>query len=505
MKSYITFILTLVCAYVSAQNINDVLRYSADDLQGTARFQSMSGAFGALGGDLSSLNINPAGSAVFNNSLFSVTGNNYNKDNTANYFNTSNAGDLNSFEINQIGGVFIFKNQDESSNWKKLAVAINYDIVNNFDNRTFVSGNSTQSIDSYFLQNADGVPFGDLLLRDGEFIEEAYLDIGANLGFVTQQAFLGYFGGIIDSTDDTNEANTNYVSNASFGDRGTVNQSYRLNEIGYNSKFTANMSGQYQDNLYVGASLNFHNILYDRISSFRESGFDEDSEIQFINFDNFLRTLGSGFSFSLGAIAKVNDNIRVGGSYQSPTWYRLTDELSQRINSDLADDDINFIDFNQVNVFERYRIKTPGKLTGSLALVFAKDGLLSFDYGYQDMSQSELRPASSDSFSAENNFIANTLGSVSSYRIGGEYRIERVSLRGGYRYEDSPYVDGVTVGDLNGFSAGLGYNFGGSKLDLGFNRTERDFALALFDTGLNTSATVNNINTNIALTYTLNF
>jgi hypothetical protein len=39
------------------------LRYSQDNLNGTARFRAM-GAFGALGGDLSSLNVNPAGSAI---------------------------------------------------------------------------------------------------------------------------------------------------------------------------------------------------------------------------------------------------------------------------------------------------------------------------------------------------------------------------------------------------------------------------------------------------------
>ena len=56
MKTYITFITALVCFISNAQNIDDVLRYSTDNLQGTARFQAMSGAFGALGGDLSSLN-----------------------------------------------------------------------------------------------------------------------------------------------------------------------------------------------------------------------------------------------------------------------------------------------------------------------------------------------------------------------------------------------------------------------------------------------------------------
>ena len=48
MKSHLTFILVFLCAFVSAQNINDVLRYGTENIQGTARFQSMGGAFGAI-------------------------------------------------------------------------------------------------------------------------------------------------------------------------------------------------------------------------------------------------------------------------------------------------------------------------------------------------------------------------------------------------------------------------------------------------------------------------
>ena len=48
-----------------AQGFYDALRYSTDEIQGTARFRGMSGAFGALGGDMSAVSLNPAGSAVF--------------------------------------------------------------------------------------------------------------------------------------------------------------------------------------------------------------------------------------------------------------------------------------------------------------------------------------------------------------------------------------------------------------------------------------------------------
>ena len=499
MRKLFTLIMGALCLGLNAQNINDVLRYGIEEGQGTARFQAMGGAFGALGGDLSALNVNPAGSSVFNYSQFTITGSNYNRNNDALYGSSTRNAEINSLELNQVGGVFVFKSPN--SPWKKIALAVNYDLADNFDNEFVASGNSTEGIDNYFLNFAGGVPFRNLLPQD-EFLEETYLRIGREQGEADQQAFLGYFGGLIDPTDATDQDGTSYISNAIYDN---VNQTYVQSTNGYNSKFTVNFSGQYQESLHIGASLNFHSMLYERLTTFTENGYNADSPIQFTTFDNFLRTEGEGFSFSIGAIARLNESIRIGGSYQSPTWYRLRDDTSQRINSDLADDDINFIDFNIVNLFEEYRIQIPGKVTGSAAIVFGKDGLLSFDYGYQDFSQAELRPTTNSSFAAENDFIAGQLGVVNSYRFGGEYRIERVSLRGGYRIEESPYTDSDLIGDLEGYSAGIGYDFGGSRLDLAFSRTEQDVKELFFEAGANNNALVNRVNTNIVLSYTLKF
>ena len=45
--------LLVICALatftIKAQDISDALRYSQDEIQGTARFRALSGAFGALG------------------------------------------------------------------------------------------------------------------------------------------------------------------------------------------------------------------------------------------------------------------------------------------------------------------------------------------------------------------------------------------------------------------------------------------------------------------------
>ena len=62
MKKLLMLCIGLVSSsFILAQDITDAVRYSMDEIQGTARFKAMSGAFGALGGDMSSVNINPAG------------------------------------------------------------------------------------------------------------------------------------------------------------------------------------------------------------------------------------------------------------------------------------------------------------------------------------------------------------------------------------------------------------------------------------------------------------
>lgn len=504
MRKLFVLCIAFLCSYVNAQNINDVVRFSTEDIQGTARFQSMAGAFGAVGGDLSSLNINPAGAAIFNYSEFTITGTTSNRDNDALFGNNSLNTDRNTSDINQAGAVFVFKSTNESP-WRKISIGANYDIATNFDNRFFASGTTNQGIDNYFLNFAQGQALGNLRVQTdlGERIDDAYLDIGRSLGFGAQQAFLGFQSGILSPIEDTDE-NTSFVSNAQFS---SLNQTYAQSTNGLNSKFNFTLAGQYKKNLYLGASLNFHNIFFEKLSTITETGFDADSEIQSTSFNNFLQTEGSAFSFSLGAIAKLTNNIRIGGSYQSPTWFTLTDNISQSINTDspVANVDLNLIDFSLVSFFERYRIKSPSKLTGSAAIIFGKRGLLSFDYGFQDFSRAELGPTNDPIFAVENDIISEQLGIVNTFRIGGEYRIKQISLRAGYRFEESPYIDETIVGNLTGYSGGVGYSFGPNRIDLTYNRTEQDSTELFFDSGLSNAALVSRTNNNLSLGYSLKF
>jgi long-subunit fatty acid transport protein len=96
-----------------------------------------------------------------------------------------------------------------------------------------------------------------------------------------------------------------------------------------------------------------------------------------LRFDNDLYTYGTGFSFQVGAIAKVTNEMRVGLAYESSTWYNLSDELSQKlvsVSSSSTGDDINDVsDPRLTNFYAPYKLQTPSKLTGSFAFVLERE------------------------------------------------------------------------------------------------------------------------------------
>jgi long-subunit fatty acid transport protein len=96
--------------------------------------------------------------------------------------------------------------------------------------------------------------------------------------------------------------------------------------------------------------------------------------------------------------------------------------------------------------------------------------------------------------------MSNELTTSSEVRIGGEYKIKKVSLRGGYRWEQSPFKNKTTIGDLTGYSAGFGYNFGSAKLDVAYAYAKRDYNQQFFSQGLTDAARINAVNNTISVT-----
>lgn len=490
-----------------AQDITDALRYSQDNIQGTARYRALSGAFGALGGDMSAVSINPAGSAVFNSSHASFSLSNIDATNDTQYFNGSGSTNTSDFDLNQGGATFVFASNDNSP-WRKFTIGVAYEKTNDFNDDWFAFGTNTnnQSIDLYFLEYADGLRLDEISALDGESFTDAYAGIGNIYGFANQQAFLGYESFILDPDDINNSGNTTYFSNLANGD---FNHDYTYTSTGYNGKISFNLAAQYEDNLYLGINLNSHFIDYQRSTLLLEDNTNSGSIINYIEFENTLSTTGSGFSFQLGGILKLSPEFRVGLTYDSPTWYTIEEETTQFLytESDNGFDDSGTFDAIEINpqiinIYPQYKLQTPAKVTGSFAYVFGTKGLISFDYSHKDYSSTKFKPE--NDFNNTNSTINNLLTDASTYRLGGEYKHKQFSFRGGYRFEQSPYKDGVTVGDLTGYSLGLGYNFGNTKLDLTYDKSSRTNETSLYNVGLTDAAVIDRNNSNLTLSLSFN-
>ncbi|GAA0873456.1 outer membrane protein transport protein [Gangjinia marincola] len=501
--------------FSAAQDITDALRYSQEDLTGTARFTAMSGAFGALGGDLSALKVNPAGSAVFLQDAAAISFRTSFTDQSAGYLGNESTDNRTDFNLSQLGAVFIFDNYNQNNDIKFVA-GITIDQTASLDNEYAIFGTSANSIDQYFIDSATGFTVDDIA-SNGQSTTNAYLEIGdiPELGFPAQQAFLGYEGFIINPFDPDDLNETNYVSALGTESNREFDQEYRIDARGNMGKFSGNLAFEFSDTYYLGFNFNGHFLNYDQRTTYLEQNSNPGAETNYVEFINRLDVDGSGFSVQVGGIAKIGNSLRAGLAYESPTWWILTESFSQRLitaTDDAANPDVIDLNPNVVTIFPAYQIRTPGKTTGSLAYVFGQKGLLSIDYSYKNYANARLNSdvyndqfESPNIYGEENREIENTLQAVSAIRIGAEYRIDQWSLRGGTRYEQSPFKDEDAGSDLYGFSGGLGYTYKNFHFDGSYDFSAQDQNERLFQTGLATQANIDRNQHAITLTVGFDF
>ena len=508
----IIFVLIIIfnSSFINAQFIEDARRYSRQSLEGSARYISMGGAFNALGGDISAITDNPAAAAVFIYPEMSVS-----IRALANNFQTEYLGQkgidlppITPIDINQAGFVFIMNSTNEEEDFTKISFAFNYKRKNNFRSKFNAGGTNTSGLDNYFLYYAKGVRLNNLLLFPEETISEAYQDIGENLDYASQQAFLGYHGYFINPLEE-NDENTEYSSNSNI-EGIPLGHSFFVKESGYQSQFNFTLSTQYKDFLYLGMSVNSYGIEFNRDDTLYETGYSSESPLISSQFENILSTVGEGFSMQLGGILKSN-NFRLGLSYRTPIWYDLNDETTQYLKTEFKNDTPVVLNPNVLNIYN-YKLIVPSKISFGLAYIFEKRGLISFQYGktnYQnlrfDLKNDDLH------LKEQNSIISNNLKSSNNIRIGGELRIEKVSFRLGYYSEKSKKYNALSLNenDYNSLSGGVGLDFDGSNFSIGIANTviNRKFPLysssELNANSLNDPISLKNNQTQIVLTYSI--
>src|SRR5690606_28195323 len=237
-KIFFAFIASFSMA-VEAQNIGDAVRYSTSDLTGTARYKAMSGAFGALGGDLSALDVNPAGSAVFMNSFASISLGLDRIENDVVYFNGFNNSSNSNVNLGQAGAVFVFNSGDPENPWRKFTLGVNYSSTKNFEHDFLAAGLGNKTIADYFSGYAIGILLDLLVPLQNESDADLYSFLGQDYGFGAQQAFLGHRSEVIIETNPGNFDGTEYESQIQ---GNSFDQEYSYAATGLNGKFSFNFA-----------------------------------------------------------------------------------------------------------------------------------------------------------------------------------------------------------------------------------------------------------------------
>ena len=533
MKRILIIGLSLFVGVLSAQNLTDGLRYSMEGLNGTSRFNAMSGAFSSLGGDLSAVALNPAGTSIFTRSEMSVTLSGVNSKNDANGLTTISS----DFLLSQFGVAFPITIGEEG--WKNIAFAFNYQKTHNFDanDLKYTHRSNGANLGDYFVHFANGMTQDKLFLNDYTYNQRTsqweakyqgglgalYSRMGRSPDpYRYRNAILGYTTSLIvpknqpskiESSDSYEKGMDILKENQykrSFSDGTITIQNVEQYTEGGVNKYNFNFAGRY-DFISFGINLNSHSVDYRVVNKYREDylnntqTYDKRSPIRSALYQNEVRTVGSGFSLQLGAIAEVATGLRIGLTYASPTWYTLQDEMSQSLSATTQSDGTFFANPNVVAVYEKYNFRTPGSWTVGASWVWNKQLILSADYIYKGYGNMSFRSG----LESENAIIQNTLGDTNSLRFGAEYRLplsktNHLFFRGGYRYEQSPYKTELKpIGDLTGFSTGLGVSISNMRFDLSYDRATRAYHPQIFESVLTDTPKVDNTLQNILLSFSL--
>jgi len=459
MKKTALIIVALIAVLnaVNAQNVDDALKYSQIFYNGTARFNSMGGAFTALGGDISSLNQNPAGIGVFRTSELSISPQLYNYRSMSNFYGTNTRDYLYDFNLGQAGVVLNLRTNQSETGLITLNFGYSYSMTNNFEESINIDGKSNKSsLLDFWAQKIDGIV--DTTLFD-------YPDAA--------DAYLGWRTWLLDPVYGTNDSyGTVYTNYGNYPANYGKNMNRIITNTGYTGEHAISLGGNFSNNLYLGATLGITRLEYESTFDHSEvsdsvlaSGFSD------FNYTYYYRNWGTGYSLKLGLIYKPIEPLRIGFSFHSPTMYWISEYLNDNIVTHITgkNDQVE----NEAAWF-KYKLRTPFRTTIGAAYQVKKLGVISAEYEFVDYGMAKFSVTGSDEFdyTPKNQAIKNTLRSASNIRLGAEARVKKLYFRGGYSYYGKAY----RAGDINenvsysSISGGAGFREQNIYIDFGYTR-----------------------------------
>ncbi len=505
MKRYVFVALFLLASSgLYAQSMGDAYTYSANEYLGSARVVGLGGAAGALGSDLGTISINPAGSAVANYSQFTVSpilG--VSRVSTSFALDPNSAAqkgsDLNKtrLRIPNFGLTSRFASAILPDTY--LTMGVLYNTTYDYNYAHDVSGtNAYSSKFAEMARAADG--FTDAQLESSTFYDNypSLWDVGMGYrvglinGYGTQNNYVG-------CTEVLTDDGRRYVP-------GNLTQRSANVTSGSKSDLILNLAWNFSNTFYLGFNLGIPMFTYDNAERFSEvAQVVEEFPVRFtysdgsvVNtyFDNAVyqynySASGSGLYLKTGIIWLPTKNLRIGAAYQSPTVMDITETWVHSGQVSYANG--SSYSGSSAQGESRYTIVTPRSVDLSLAYTFGKLGLISVDGTIENYSRVKFSSTDYDSGSYDflNATTAAFSGKAYNLRVGAELNVlKNFALRAGYSfktsaekyytvdgkafyyedYNDDYYLGRKTLPDnakyvkdyRHSVSAGLGFNPAGS-------------------------------------------
>lgn len=418
IKKSLSILSIAVAYFANAQDVSTLRNtaevYGNSSMMGTSKYNSMAGSMGALGGDFSVLNSNPAGIAVSIASEFSATLSIQNNKNTTSYAGQSINYKINNTDIGNVGGIATFP-LEGSSPWKFINVGVSY---------------SNQSLEDYTETAGNSSLIYDITDNTGALLDQLTFD------------------------------------------------GHAYNRYGNLSKMSFGVGANYNNNIYLGVGLNFHNVGLDQYDSAAFTGNSGVTDVYDKQYSPFSEA-ADGFSATAGIIGKINPQFRLGASLETPTWWNM-----QRVYSEYDNP-------TDGTYTEDRKLSSPMKATVSAAYVPNKNFAINVDY-----TLGLTKPKYKEYGSAEkelNSFFSNNSANLSEVKVGAEYRWNGLRLRGGYGYAASPFdsvslntisntgtisansYNDLFVGKRSTIGAGIGYDFQSFYIDAAYQNVSSDY------------------------------
>ncbi len=462
-KLVYTISIMLIAFGTYAQDLSDALRYSNYHINGTARSAAMGNAFGALGGDFTSLSINPAGAAVYRSGEFTFTPTVGKTSVDGTYLGNKVNESKYNIGIQNLGYVTTIPTGESSeTGLVSLSFGLGFNKLGNFSMNTLAeTSNANHSLLKYFTDNMNA----DYSTNYGN---EANLD-----PYYERLAWDTY----LVNHDDVAGEYFNDITDNGYGQ----SQRQTTERRGYINEYLLSFAANFNHKVYLGATVGIHDVYFKENANLYE--FDAKNNIPYFNdfnFNTYLKTTGTGYNIKLGVIYKPTDNLRLGVAFHTPTFYKFNEVYDSGMNSSITYSDGATENYSaqpdKQGIYD-YKIETPMKAIFSGAYVIGKSALISVDYEIVDYSTAKLKSGSYNTdYYDSNNEIKNAYKTVGNLHIGGEYRVNKnFSLRAGYENYPSAYKSEY----MNAANPNSGASY--SALSCGFGLKQGNF---FFDTAI---------------------